>query len=197
MFTGIVEGIASVVSVEKGSEGMRFSIVTDIVEKHSIKIGDSVSINGACHTVESINGQELTFFSSCQTLEVTNLDEMYKGCRANVEMAATLGTYLGGHIVSGHVDCVASFVSIETDGESYRLSFKIPKEYSQYVIDKGSVTLNGISLTIAELSGTILTIAVIPHTWQNTTLQDLEIGCSVNCEFDLIAKYIKRMLNPQ
>ena len=193
MFTGIIEEIGKVKSFTKENNGAKLVISAHTVLEDS-KIGDSIAINGVCETITEISDNSFAVMVSDETLSVTNFSSLKTGDNVNLERALTLQTRLGGHIVSGHVDCKGILVSKEYLSDFYNLYFEIPQDYSKYTVYKGSITINGISLTIAEINQNIMKIAVIPHTFENTNLKDLKIGNIVNIETDILAKYVEKLL---
>lgn len=189
MFTGIVEEIGTLKSIS-GS--------TIIVECKTVlentRLGDSIAINGCCQTVVDMTSNTFSANVSQETFKVTNFSKMKLGDKVNLERALTPSSRMGGHIVQGHVDGVATFVKKEQLSEFYNLSFEVSKELQNYIVKKGSVTINGISLTVAEIVGNVVKIAVIPHTFENTNLKYLEIGALVNIETDILSKYVEKFL---
>ena len=193
MFTGIIEEVGSINFFKIVSENAEISInCSKILE--GTKIGDSIAVNGVCQTVVNISETGFTAEVSKETLNVTNFLELKSGDKVNLERALTLNERIGGHIVSGHVDSVAKFVSAEKSNDFYNLKFDVDEETARYIVKKGSITLNGISLTVADISGKILKVAVIPHTYENTNLSKLKQGQNVNVETDVFAKYIEKFL---
>lgn len=193
MFTGIIEEVGLVKSFEKYKNGAKLIIsANDILE--NTKIGDSICVDGVCQTVCEVSEDAFGVMLSDETLRITNFDDKKSGDLLNLERALTLQTRLGGHIVSGHVDCVGTVKNIEKLSEFYNLVFEIPEKYSKYVVLKGSITINGVSLTVANITGNLITIAVIPHTFNNTNLNKLKIGSIVNIETDILSKYVEKLL---
>lgn len=194
MFTGIIEEIGEVKSFVKDSNGATIVIGCKEVLKDA-KLGDSIAVNGCCQTVVDL-GQD--FFSariSDETLDITTFSYLKSGDEVNLERALTLSSRLGGHIVSGHIDCVGKLVKKEQFTDFYNLGFEIPKSQEKYVVYKGSITINGISLTIAKIDENVFRVAVIPHTYNHTNLCHLKIGDSVNIETDILGKYIEKLLS--
>lgn len=194
MFTGIIEEIGEVKSFVKDSNGATIVIGCKEVLKDT-KLGDSITVNGCCQTVVDL-GQD--FFSarvSDETLDITTFSSLKSGDEVNLERALTLSSRLGGHIVSGHIDCVGKLVKKEQFTDFYNLDFEIPKSQEKYVVYKGSITINGISLTIAKIDENVFRVAVIPHTYNHTNLCHLKIGDSVNIETDILGKYIEKLLS--
>lgn len=194
MFTGIVEETGIVKSFSKKSNGADIIVECSKVLEDS-KIGDSIAINGVCQTVTAMSDNTFSAKVSDETLRVTTLCGMKTGDIVNLERALTLNSRLGGHIVSGHVDCRGKFISITQLTDFYNLEFEIPQEQEKYVVHKGSVTINGISLTVAQINGNIITTAIIPHTFNNTNLKSLQIGDYVNIETDILGKYVEKFLS--
>lgn len=193
MFTGIIEEIGIVKDFKLLSDNAEISIdCLKVLE--DTKIGDSIAINGVCQTVINLTENGFSAEVSKETLSVTNFSDLKKGEKVNLERAMTLNERIGGHIVSGHVDSVATVVSVHKNSDFYDMEFKVSDEASRYIIKKGSVTLNGISLTVADIQGDLIRVAVIPHTFENTNLSCLKTGQKVNLETDVFAKYIEKFL---
>ncbi|MDX1919223.1 MAG: riboflavin synthase [Candidatus Caenarcaniphilales bacterium] len=198
MFTGIIQEIGKVTSVSRLGNEMRFVLDLKSLVNKNLELGESVAINGACHTIEELNGSKATFFSSQETLKKTNLRFLRPDDSVNLELSLTPSTRMGGHFVSGHIDGLAKLLSVQNLKESYLAHFEIPSNFSKYLVNKGSICLNGISLTIANKESkesTVFSVAVIPHTWQNTNLQFNKVGHLLNCEVDMLAKYIENLVS--
>ena len=193
MFTGLIEETGKLTKLEKTPQGAILTIECKIIPE-DIKIGSSVSINGACHTVIEYTKNTITVQTSNETLKVSNFSLLKIADIVNLERAITLNSRLDGHIVTGHIDGTAEFLQKTNDGFSNKLFFKLEENLSKYTIYKGSIAINGISLTIADETAEGIEIAVIPHTWENTALNNLCTGRSVNIEFDIISKYIEKNL---
>lgn len=193
MFTGIIEEVGIVKNFKFISENAEISVNCSKVLEDT-KIGDSIAINGVCQTVTDITETGFRAEVSKETLRVTNFSDLQSGDKVNLERALTLNERVGGHIVSGHVDNVAKFVSAEKSDDFYNMEFIVNEETARYIVKKGSVTINGISLTVAEINNTVLKVAVIPHTYENTNLLVLKNGQYVNIETDVFAKYIEKFL---
>jgi riboflavin synthase len=157
-------------------------------------VGDSVAVNGCCLTVSAHRGEQVTFDLLEETLERTNLKRLRRDSPVNLERALAAGAPLGGHFVQGHIDCSAKVISFERTGEDYRLEVELPADFAHYAAYKGSVAINGISLTIAELLEKSFAVWIIPHTKKRTNIDSIETGDLVNIEFDILAKYVERML---
>ncbi len=197
MFTGIIQTIAKIKNITNLPKGKRFEVDVNDLLKYNLEIGESIAINGSCHTIESLNNNFASFFSSQETLNKTNLNFIKIGDFVNLELAVSLNQRLGGHLVSGHVDCLAKFLSFENQGQAYLIYIEIIENIAKYIVNKGSVCLNGISLTVAniEKNSNVFSVAVIPHTWNNTNLKYLKTGDLLNFEADMIGKYIEKFLN--
>ena len=195
MFSGIIQSLAPVTEITQDQGGVRISLDLSGLLSAELVLGESISLNGACHTLESLTGEIGTFYSSPETLRLTNLASLQPGSLVNLELCLTPSTRMGGHIVSGHIDCLAELIMTESEGESYLMHYQLPAEAMRYVIYKGSIALNGISLTIAEIDEQEhqIKVAIIPHTWSETNLHTLRSGDQVNCELDQIAKYIEKL----
>lgn len=194
MFTGIIEETGKIKSFSKGSNGATIEVECQKVLQDT-KLGDSIAINGCCQTVTKLSSAAFSARVSDETLSVTTFKDLKKGDTVNLERALTLSSRLGGHIVTGHVDCVGEFLSKIQLSDFYDLEFSVPKEQEKYIVKKGSITINGISLTVAETKGNTLRVAIIPHTFENTNLKDLKIGDRVNIETDILGKYVEKFLS--
>ena len=194
MFTGIIEETGKVKSLVFKSNGAKIVIGCQKVIE-DVKIGDSIAIDGVCQTVIAFNSSEFSAEISDETLKVTTLGNLKSGNTVNLERALTLSSRLGGHIVSGHVDCKGKFINIEKLSDFYNLQFEIPEEQEKYVVYKGSITINGVSLTVANIVDNIVSVAIIPHTYNNTSLKDLKLGQDVNIETDILGKYVEKFLS--
>ncbi|HLB05825.1 MAG TPA: riboflavin synthase [Thermodesulfobacteriota bacterium] len=193
MFTGIIEAVGEVKGVRGNDKGT--SLQVSIPESFDdIKIGDSISVNGVCLTAKVINGGSFSADVSSETISKTTFGRIKIGGRVNLERALRLSDRLGGHIVSGHIDGTARLKERRDEGESVRLSFSLEKELLRYVINKGSIAIDGISLTVNEVGDGSFTVNIIPHTAKNTTILDRKAGDEVNIEVDIIGKYVERLL---
>ena len=190
MFTGIIEELGKIRQITDKSIEIECKTVLD-----DVKLGDSICVNGVCLTVINIKPDGFTADVSPETFRVTNLITLKVGDFVNLERAMGVNDRFGGHIVSGHIDGKGKGVNIERIGEFYNLKVELPQELSKYVIQKGSIGVNGISLTVAEVNGNNVEIAVIPHTFENTNLKYLKPGDFVNIEVDMFAKYIEKFLS--
>lgn len=194
MFTGIIEELGKVAALDQRSEGARIRIDARTVTADT-EDGDSIAVNGVCLTAVDVNAEGFSADISPETLERTTLGNLQPGSRVNLERAVTPGTRLGGHIVQGHVDGRGTLISAERSGDFYTVRIGFPPELARYFVFKGSVAVEGISLTVAALDKDSFDIAVIPKTWQLTNLSTIKPGDAVNLEADIIAKYVERMLS--
>jgi riboflavin synthase len=192
MFTGLVEAVGRIERIERRSKGSRIRVHAQRLPLGRVRVGDSICVQGACLTVVAKRGKVLRFDVSQETLLcTTGLD---RPGSVNLERSLRLGDALGGHLVSGHVDGVGSVVLLDSQGDSRRLRIRIPKQLARYVARKGSICVDGVSLTVNRAVGDIAEINLIPHTLQVTTLSRLRRGAKVNLEVDLVARYVERML---
>jgi riboflavin synthase len=194
VFTGLIQDVGRVESVESDGDGARLRIATTLAPE--IALGDSVAVNGICLTSTSAEDGSFETDAMNQTLEVTALGAVEAGSRVNLELAMQASDRLGGHIVQGHVDGVGEVVSIEEDGFARRVRVALGPELLRYTIDKGSITLSGVSLTIAELGEDWVEVSLIPETLERTNLGAVGPGSKLNVECDIVAKYVERLLAP-
>jgi riboflavin synthase len=193
VFTGIVRELGCVESLNGKSAGLRLRVAAPVTAS-STAAGDSVAVNGVCLTAVQVEGGVLAFDAVPETLSRSSLSRLVEGGLVNLEPAVRAGEPLGGHIVQGHVDGVGRVLRLEPEGEGARLTVEAPRELLRYVVDKGSITVEGVSLTIAALELDSLEIALVPHTLRATTLGSLAPGDEVNLEVDVLAKYVERLL---
>ena len=188
MFTGIVEEVGQIISTTPTKLSIKCSKVLD-----DVKVGDSIAVNGVCLTVTSFDKEKFSADVSYETKKVTTLNRLNNGDNVNLERALLANSRFGGHIVSGHVDCVGKLTKLEQNNEFYKFEIEFPSsEYSQYYVKKGSISVDGISLTIADTYNDTVSVAVIPHTFKNTNLCFRKIGDYVNIEFDILSKYVEK-----
>lgn len=195
MFTGIISDIGTITTRDESGGDLRLRIRTNF-DSAGIKLGESIACNGVCLTVIDKGTEGAHYFDaqlSTETLSCT-APRWQEGARLNLERSLKMGDELSGHLVSGHIDGVATVTHISQDGDSHCLTLATPKEHSKLIAAKGSVTLNGVSLTVNTVDGPHFTVNIIPHTWQHTTLSDLAVGDSVNLEVDMLARYVARLL---
>lgn len=196
MFTGIIEGTGKLLSKRNTGGGMAFDLEAGF-DLSNPEEGESIAVNGVCLTAYNIDRRKFTVDVSPESLSRTTLGKIAVGGRVNMERALQLSDRLGGHIVSGHVDCVATVLNRQPQGDFTLFSFGFSKEFGRYVIEKGSVTIDGISLTVNSCSADMFEVSIIPHTLQVTTLGMLKRGSKVNIEVDIIGKYVEKMLLPK
>jgi riboflavin synthase len=194
MFTGLIEDIGTIESLESGSAGARVRIATRLAAE--ITNGDSVSVNGVCLTATAVDASGFETEAMNQTLAVTALDGLGAGDRVNLELAMKVSDRLGGHIVQGHADGIAEVVAVEEDGFARRLRVQLRPTLIGYVVEKGSIALNGVSLTVAALGEDWAEVSLIPETLGRTTLGKVAVGDKLNVECDVVAKYVERMVRP-
>jgi riboflavin synthase len=194
MFTGLIEDIGQLVSIEMRSGDARFEIKTGNLSLEEIQLGDSIAINGVCLTVSNIQDGLLAFDVSIETLKTSALNQLRPGSHVNLEQALKASDRLGGHLVSGHVDGIAELIYVTQEARSWRLSYKAPKELMKFIAKKGSVCLDGVSLTVNDVSESSFNVNIIPHTRNKTIIQNYITGQKVNLEVDVLARYIERML---
>jgi riboflavin synthase len=195
VFTGLVEEVGRVSSLQEG-EMLRLGIFADRVTGDS-RAGDSVSVNGACLTVGEVDGRTLTFFAMPETLRRTALGALVKGSPVNLERAMAVGGRFGGHIVQGHVDGVGKVLGVRPEGEAEIWEFGAPEAVLRYCVEKGSICVDGISLTLVSVGDGSFTASILPQTRANTNLGELQEGSRVNLEADVIGKYVERLLEPR
>jgi riboflavin synthase len=193
MFTGIIEDLGTVESLQPTDQGVVISIHTSIPTSE-IAIGDSITVNGACLTVISKSAGRFAMDVSAETLRCTALGQLKPGSRVNLERCLTLGKLIGGHLVSGHVDGIGRIVSIKPEGDSRLFTFEVAPEQARYLVEKGSVAIDGTSLTVFSIKDCNFSIEVIPHTLRSTTLGSKQPGDCVNVENDMLVKYVERIL---
>lgn len=196
MFTGLIEEIGSVVSLHASGASAELQLAAPKLAA-KVSVGDSVSVNGCCLTATTIRDEQLTFDLLKETLDRTNLKQLSKGSRVNLERAVAAGAPMGGHFVQGHIDCTAKVISFEQSGDDYRLEVELPADHVKHAAEKGSIAINGISLTIAEVSTKSVVVWIIPHTKNETNIGAVKPGDLVNVEFDILAKYVERVVSPQ
>ena len=195
MFTGIIKAIGKIEGLEKRGGNVRLSVRADGLPWAEYEIGESISVNGVCLTAVALHADGFDTDVSIETLDVTALGALEAGSAVNLEPAISLGERLGGHLVSGHVDCTGKVLERDTDARSIRLAIEIPKEYARYVAKKGSVCVDGVSLTVNEVSGNVFELNIIPHTAEVTIIGDYAQGTVVNIEVDLLARYLERLID--
>ncbi|MCC5825799.1 riboflavin synthase [Alkalimonas sp.] len=194
MFTGIIEAVGHIRSSQKSGQGMRLWIESEQLDFSDVKLGDSIASNGVCLTVIAKSSDAFQADLSAETLRRTLFGNYQSGQRINLEKALLPSTRLGGHLVSGHVDGIGRIRAIEKKADSWELWLAMPQALSRYIAEKGSITLDGISLTVNELTDDAFRLTIVPHTALVTTLQQAEVGTALHLEVDLIARYLERLL---
>lgn len=194
MFTGIIESVGKIAAMEPRGGDMRLRIQTGKLDLGDVKLGDSIAVNGVCLTVIQLPGDGFWADVSLETLAHTSFNQLQNGSPVNLEKALTPQTRLGGHLVSGHVDGLGEVVSRQEDARSVRLQIKAPDELAKYIAHKGSICVDGISLTVNAVSGAVFDLNIVPHTVQETTVGHWQPGVKVNLEVDVIARYLERLL---
>jgi riboflavin synthase len=195
MFTGIIKELGRVEAVEASDDGARLRIRADLTSE--LEPGDSVAVNGACLTATSVGGGEFRADVMHQTLSLTTLGEVEPASRVNLELPLRPTDRLGGHVVQGHVDGTATVADLSADGFAKRLRLELPDDLLPYVVERGSIAIEGVSLTIADLDDSSLEVSLIPETLERTTLGALEPGDRVNVECDVLARYVRRQLSTE
>ena len=193
MFTGLVEGVGLVSQITpEGSNGI-LEINSQNFNISDIKVGDSISVNGVCLTAINVGPCNLTFNISSETIKVTSGFELNQV--VNLEKSMKISDRIGGHLVTGHVDAIGKVESLDSIGNNYEIEISCPFEIRKYLARKGSIAVNGVSLTVNNVVGEIFSVNIIPHTWETTNFKDIGIGGLVNLEIDLVARYVERMLS--
>jgi riboflavin synthase len=195
MFTGLVEEVGRVIGANASDRGTRLEIVAPRTATQA-KTGNSIALNGCCLTLASRRGDRLSFDLLQETLARTNLKNLKQNSRVNLERALRADGLLGGHFVQGHVDCVSPIVSFDRNAADFRLEVELPERFARYVASKGSIAVNGISLTVADVLPKSFVVWIIPYTKAHTNLDRAKSGDLVNLEFDVLAKYVERMIAP-
>ncbi len=193
MFTGIITHIGEIARIDKERGDWRVFVKTDM-DGADIAIGASIACSGCCLTVVGKENGELAFDVSAESLSKTIIGSWDVGTKINLERSLKMGDEMGGHIVSGHVDALAVIELIEQEGDSHRVRIAVPEEFERYIAPKGSITLDGISLTVNEMQGNRFGVNIIPHTWTHTTFGQRKVGDKMNMEIDMLARYVARQL---
>jgi riboflavin synthase len=196
MFTGLIEDLGTLEALRRGGEHASVTVATALPMQELV-VGESIAVNGACLTVTAFGGGRFTADVSPETLRLTNLAGLSRGARVNLERALRLSDRLGGHLVTGHVDGLARLVARERQGNAWHLIFQLDAQLARMLVAKGSVAVDGISLTVNEVAAERFTVMIIPHTMDRTTLSACQPGAEVNIETDLIGKYVARLLGAE
>ena len=194
MFTGIILAVGEIAAIQPRGGDCRLKINTGKLSLKDCTLGDSIAVNGVCLTAVELGERYFYADVSNETLSRTTLKTARTGTRVNLELALMPTSRLGGHIVSGHVDGIGKVVEKQADGRSIRFKFKAPDSLAKYIAEKGSICINGISLTVNTVGGAYFSVNIVPHTLQETTLGDTEVGAEVNLEVDLLARYMERLM---
>jgi riboflavin synthase len=197
MFTGIIEAAGTVRARQREGSNIRFTIAADLAEE--LRVDQSLAHNGACLTVERVHPEDNCYevVAIAETLQRTNLGSLQEGNRMNLERCLRADARMDGHFVQGHVDCVAKVTEIQSHEGSWSYYFAVPAGYEALMVEKGSITVNGVSLTIVEAGGSSFSVAIIPYTYEHTNFHELSQGSPVNIEFDVLGKYVQRLLARQ
>ena len=194
MFTGIIKAKGKLVGLRPVGGDVRLSVAASGLDWSAFELGESIAVNGVCLTAVSLEDDGFAADVSRETLAVTTLQNLQVGAAVNLEPAVSVGERLGGHLVSGHVDCIGTVRTRDDDARSVRLAIAIPVEYSRYVARKGSICVDGTSLTVNAVDGNMFTVNIIPHTAEVTIIGGYRVGSEVNIEVDLVARYVERLL---
>ncbi len=194
MFTGIIEAIGAIARIEPKGGDARILINTGKLDLSDVKLGDSIAVNGVCLTAVELPGEGFWADVSGETLTRTRFADIKEGSRVNLEKALTPTTRLGGHLVSGHVDGIGEVVERSPAGRSVRFRIRAAAELARYIAEKGSICVDGISLTVNAVDGAVFELNIVPHTLLETIMDDYQVGTKVNLEVDIIARYLERML---
>jgi riboflavin synthase len=194
VFTGLIEDVGTIETLDRTEDGAKLRVSSKLTAE--LSLGDSIAVNGCCLTATAVDGNDFETEAMNQTLEVTALASVEEGSRVNLELAMRASDRLGGHIVQGHVDGVGTVASVEDDGFARRVCVELPPDLLRYVVDKGSITLSGVSLTVASLGDSWAEVSLIPETLERTNLGDLAPGDRLNVESDVVAKYVERLMSP-
>ena len=195
MFTGIIQAVGMIDSIESRGGDMRLQINTADLGLGESELGDSIAVNGVCLTAVAYSDQGFSADVSLETLDKTSLGNLEQGCHVNLEKALTLNTALGGHLVSGNVDGIGRVIDMQSDARSIRYRFELDPALQHYIAEKGSVTIDGTSLTVNRVENNQLDVNIVPHTQQKTIFGDYQVNTQVNLEVDIIARYLERLIN--
>ncbi|MCH7822303.1 MAG: riboflavin synthase [Proteobacteria bacterium] len=194
MFTGIIKAKGTITAIDRAGGDVTLSVRSDQLPFSTYEVGESIAVNGVCLTAVRLREDGFDADVSIESLNVTALADLAVGATVNLEPSLSVGERLGGHFVSGHVDCIGSVIKRATDARSIRLAIEIPAPYLRYIAKKGAVCVDGVSLTINEVSDNVIDLNIIPHTAESTIIGDYATGTAVNIEVDMLARYIERLL---
>ncbi|MFC2070104.1 riboflavin synthase [Chloroflexota bacterium] len=192
MFTGIVKEVGRVASIKPGNLTIN---AKDVLK--DLKLGDSIAVNGVCLTVTTFDGNSFSVDVMQETLKRSNLGNLSTGDRINLELPLTLGSFVGGHLVQGHVDDIGKLISVKQDGAATLLKFETSPDIMRYIVEKGFIAIDGISLTVINRTSNSFEVSIVTHTYKNTNLDDRKVGDRINLEIDIIAKYVEQLTNTQ
>jgi len=195
MFTGIIQAIGSIQEVHSSDNGVSLKINSNTLDISDSKIGDSIAVNGVCLTATQVSDNSFTADVSNETINCTTLSDLLIGDSVNLEKSLRINQGIDGHLVSGHVDGIGKVQSINKDGDSSRIKILVEGDIIKYIAKKGSICINGVSLTVNSVEDNIFDVNIVPHTFSVTTLRNLSVGSNVNLEIDLIARYVERLKN--
>ena len=195
MFTGIIQAIGSIKEIHSSAEGVKLKINSNTLDLNDTKVGDSIAVNGVCLTVTQLTENCFTSDLSNETMSCTSFSLLNQGQSVNLEKSLRINQGIDGHLVSGHVDGVGEVRSVENDGDSIRIKIEAQSDIFKYIAKKGSICVNGVSLTVNSIDGSIFAVNIVPHTITATTLAELTQNSIVNLEIDLIARYVERIYN--
>jgi riboflavin synthase len=194
MFTGIIQAVGAIKRLEPRGEDVRLHVYTHKLDLGDVQLGDSIAVNGVCLTAVDLPGDGFWADVSGETLRRTTTGTLQQGKKVNLEKALTPTTRLGGHLVSGHVDGIGEVISRTSDGRSEQFVIRAPDNLARYIAEKGSICVDGISLTVNDVNGATFTLNIVPHTLQETTMDGFNVGSKVNLEVDIIARYLERLI---
>lgn len=194
MFTGIIQAVGEIAAIDKKGDDIRLRVLTKKLDLADVQLGDSIAVNGVCLTAVELPGDGFWADVSGETLSCTTFNALRVGSNANLEKALTPTTRLGGHLVSGHVDGIGKIVERYDDGRSVRFHIQAPNQIAKYIAEKGSVCVDGISLTVNAVNGAVFELNIVPHTLKETTMGQFKVATEVNLEVDLIARYLERLI---
>jgi riboflavin synthase len=197
MFTGIIAALGEITALQPKGGDLKLVVNAGKLDCGDVKLGDSIAINGVCLTVVDMDNQQLSFDVSQETITRSSLAQLKTGSQVNLEKALAVGERLGGHFVSGHVDGLGQIDSIKEVARSWQIAVNVPSELQRYIAEKGSICIDGASLTVNKVTAKGFEVNIIPHTLQETIIKDYKVGSKVNLEVDLIARYLERLLPAQ